>query len=381
MKKFAALMIALILALSCFAVAEEESYTIGIAQFAEHGSLDNCREGFLAGLAEEGIVEGENLTVEYQNAQADTSMATTIASNFVANGYDLICAIATPIAVCAYNAAEDEIPVIYTAVSAPEEAGLTDGGNVTGTSDELPVAKQLETIRAMLPDAKNIGILYTVGEANSLVQLESYKELAGEYGFTIVESGVTTGADIALALPQLLPQVDCLTMLTDNTVVQYLEVVLDETDAAGIPVFGSEIEQVTLGCVAAEGLDYVALGVQTGKMAAKVLKGEAEAADIPYETIEESALYVNTDACEALGVTIPEDLMARATDMADAEYRSHCPARDASRAGRPPEERDGRMKRCADELCQRPAQHAGAGAHLRPAGHGRTHHLYHSGLS
>ena len=109
-------------------------------------------------------------------------------------------------------------------------------------------------------------------------------------------------------------------MLTDNTVVQYLEVVLDETDAAGIPVFGSEIEQVTLGCVAAYTyIYYVALGVQTGKMAAKVLKGEAEAADIPYETIEESALYVNTDACEALGVTIPEDLMARATDMADAE--------------------------------------------------------------
>src|SRR5699024_6047597 len=132
-----------------------------------------------------------------------------------------------------------------------------------------------------------------------------------DYGFTIVESGVTSGADISLALPQLLPNVDCLTMLTDNTVVQYLEVVLDETDAAGIPVFVSEIEQVTLGCVAAEGLDYVALGVQTGKMAAKVLKGEAEAADIPYETIEESALYVNTDACEALGVTIPEDLMAR----------------------------------------------------------------------
>ncbi len=86
----------------------------------------------------------------------------------------------------------------------------------------------------------------------------------------------------------------------------------------GIPVFGSEIEQVTLGCVAAEGLDYVALGMQTGRMAARVLKGEAEASDIPYETIEEeSALYVNTAACEALGVTIPEDLMARATDMAD----------------------------------------------------------------
>lgn len=317
MKKFAALIMVVILALSCVAFAEEESYSIGIAQFAEHGSLDNCREGFLQGLAEEGIVEGENLAVEFQNAQADTSMAATIASNFVANGLDLICAIATPMAVCAYNAAEDAIPVIYTAVSAPEEAGLTDGGNVTGTSDELPVAQQLETIRAMLPDAQNIGILYTVGETNSLVQLETYKEMAGDYGFTIVESGVTSGADISIALPQLLPQVDCLTMLTDNTVVQYLEVVLDETDAAGIPVFGSEIEQVTLGCVASEGLDYVALGVQTGKMAAKVLKGEANAADIPYETIAESALYVNTAACEALGVTIPEDLMARATDMAE----------------------------------------------------------------
>ena len=316
MKKFTALILALVLILSCAALAEGESYTIGIAQFAEHGSLDNCREGFLQGLAEEGIVEGENLTVEFQNAQADTSMAATIASNFVANGYDLICAIATPMAVCAYNAAEDAIPVIYTAVSAPEESGLTDGGNVTGTSDALPIAEQLATIRAMLPEAENIGILYTVGETNSLVQLEQYKALAGEYGFSIVESGVTSGADIALAVPQLLPQVDCLTMLTDNTVVQYLDVVLDETDAAGIPVFGSEIEQVVKGCVAAEGLDYFALGVQTGQMAARILKGEAQASEIPYETIKESALYVNTDACAALGVTIPEELLAAATDMA-----------------------------------------------------------------
>lgn len=316
MKKFVCLIVALILCLSAAsALAQDAQYVIGIAQFAEHGSLDNCREGFLAGLAEAGIVEGENLTVEFQNAQADMSMAATIASSFVANDLDLICAIATPMAVCAYNAAEDEIPVVFTAVSAPEEEALTEG-NITGTSDQLPVAKQLETIRAMLPEAKNIGILYTVGETNSQVQLAMYQELAGEYGFSIVESGVTSGQDIALALPQLLPQVDCLTMLTDNTVVQYLDVVLDETDAAGIPVFGSEIEQVVKGCVAAEGLDYFALGVQTGQMAARILKGEAQASEIPYETIKESALYVNTDACAALGVTIPEELLAAATDMA-----------------------------------------------------------------
>ena len=314
MKKFAALMIALILALSCFAVAEEESYTIGIAQFAEHGSLDNCREGFLAGLAEEGIVEGENLTVEYQNAQADTSMATTIASNFVANGYDLICAIATPIAVCAYNAAEDEIPVIYTAVSAPEEAGLTDGGNVTGTSDELPVAKQLETIRAMLPDAKKIGILYTTSEVNSLSTIETYKFLAPDYGFEIVESGISTAADIPLALDALLGKVDCLTNLTDNTVVSALALVLDKANAAGKPVFGSEIEQVKLGCVAAEGLDYIALGRQTGLMAAKVLKGEVKAGDMAYEVISDPSLYVNAEALARFGITLSDDLAARAIE-------------------------------------------------------------------
>ena len=315
MKKLVALILSLILALTAAStLAEETVFHIGIAQFAEHGSLDNCRSGFLEGLKQKGFVEGENLSVDFQNAQADMGIAATIASNFVANGLDMICAIATPMAVCAFNAAEDNIPVIFTAVSAPEESGLSEG-NITGTSDQLPVEKQLATIRAMLPGAKNIGILFTVGETNSQVQLAMYKQLAQQYGFSIVESGITAGQDIALALPQLLPQVDCLTMLTDNTVVQYLDVVLDATDKAGTPVFGSEIEQVALGCVAAEGLDYFELGVQTGHMAARVLSGES-AADIPFETIQESALYVNTDACEALGIKIPEDLMARATDMA-----------------------------------------------------------------
>ena len=314
MKKLAALILALALLLTASATAEKTVYEIGIAQFAEHGSLDNCRNGFLEGLKQEGFAEGDNLVVDFQNAQADMGIAATIASNFVANDLDMICAIATPMAVCAFNAAEDRIPVIFTAVSAPVESGLSEG-NVTGTSDQLPVEKQLQTIRAMLPDAKNIGILYTVGETNSQVQLAAYKALASQYGFQIVESGITAGQDIALALPQLLPQVDCLTMLTDNTVVQYLDVVLDATDKAGIPVFGSEIEQVALGCVAAEGLDYFALGVQTGHMAARVLRGE-NASDIPFETILESALYVNTAACEMLGVGIPEELMSRATDMA-----------------------------------------------------------------
>ena len=135
----------------------QESYTIGIEQFAEHGSLDNCREGFLKGLEAEGIVEGENLTVDYQNAASDMGTAGQISDSFVSDGVDMICAIATPSAQSAYNAAMDsDIPVVYTAVTDPVEAELTDEdnmpvGNVTGTSDKLPIEEQLKMIREILP--------------------------------------------------------------------------------------------------------------------------------------------------------------------------------------------------------------------------------------
>ena len=167
----------------------------------------------------------------------------------------------------------------------------------------------------MLPDAAKIGILYTTSEVNSISAIEIYKSLAGDYGFEIVESGISTTADIPLALDALLGKVDCLTNLTDNTVVSALALVLDKANAAGKPVFGSEIEQVKLGCVAAEGLDYIALGRQTGLMAAKVLKGEAKASEIPYEIITEPGLYVNTEALAKFGIVLSDELKARANEV------------------------------------------------------------------
>lgn len=302
---------------------EEQSYTIGISQFAEHGSLDNCREGFIEGLKEEGIEEGKNLTVDIKNAAADQGTAKQISDTFVSDKVDLVCAIATPSAQAAYNSAmNSDIPVVYTAVTDPVAAKLAneDGssvGNVTGTSDELPIKAQLEMIREMLPDAKNIGILYTTSEANSVSALAKYKELAGDYGFTIVDKGISQTADISLATDELLTEVDCLTNLTDNTVVASLATILDKANEKNIPVFGSEIEQVKIGCLAAEGLDYVALGKQTGKMAAQILKGEKEAADMNYETITEPGFYVNNKVAENLGVEVPEDLASSAVESFD----------------------------------------------------------------
>ncbi|MCI7713004.1 MAG: ABC transporter substrate-binding protein [Clostridiales bacterium] len=309
--------IALILAA---AVSFAETYTVGIGQFAQHGSLDNCYQGFVEGLAEAGLVEGENLKIDLQNAQADMGIAQQIAAQFASAKVDMMVGIATPMAQACYNAAAGAIPTIFTAVTDPVAAGFasadgTAAGEITGTSDALPIKAQLETIRAMLPDATKIGILYTTSEVNSISAIEIYKSLAGDYGFEIVESGISTTADIPLALDALLGKVDCLTNLTDNTVVSALALVLDKANAAGKPVFGSEIEQVKLGCVAAEGLDYIALGRQTGLMAAKVLRGEAKASEIPYEIITEPGLYVNTEALAKFGIVLSDELKARANEV------------------------------------------------------------------
>ncbi|MDE7446376.1 MAG: ABC transporter substrate-binding protein [Lachnospiraceae bacterium] len=301
----------------------EETFTIGISQFAEHGSLDNCREGFLAGLAEEGIVEGENLTVLFDNSQADMGTASTIADSFVSQKVDLICAIATPSAMSAYNSCmKTEIPVIYTAVSDPVAAGLanddgTSVGNVTGTSDALPVTNQLEMIREILPEAEKIGILYTTSETNSESTIAEYKKYAADYGFEIVDSGINTIADVPMAAANLASRVDCITNLTDNTVVSALQTVLDAADKEGIPVFGSEVEQVKNGCVASMGLEYYELGKQTGAMAAKVLKGEAKASELDYEVITEASLYVNTAAADKAGLVLDEEFVNGAYEKFD----------------------------------------------------------------
>ena len=319
MKRTMTMIIALVLSLACVC-AMADGYTVGIGQFAQHASLDNCYEGFLAGLAECGIVEGENLTVDYQNAQADMGIAQQIAGQFAGKKVDLMVGIATPMAQACYNAASGRIPTIFTAVTDPIAAGFATAegkatGDVTGTSDALPIEAQLKTIRAMLPDARKIGILYTTSEVNSLSAIEIYKQLAPTYGFEIVESGISTIADLPLAIDALLPKVDCLTNLTDNTVVSALALVLDKANAAKKPVFGSEIEQVKLGCIAAEGLDYLALGKQTGLMAAKVLKGEAKAGEIAYEIITEPGLYVNSNVLKQFKVELNDELAARATDV------------------------------------------------------------------
>ena len=326
----AALALSLILALAACGAKKEETpadppaqttkkYLIGINQYGEHAPLDNCRIGFLQGLEEAGLAEGTDFEVDYQNAGFDDAVDAQIAQGFSAEDVDLMVGIATPSAIACFNAAEDKnIPVIFTAITDPVQANL-DSGNVTGTSDKLPVEAQLDLIRQLQPNAKAIGIIYTTSEPNSVSAIAEYQEKAGEYGFTIDAIGVTAQSEVTQAADTLIAHdVDAISNLTDNNVVGVLAAILEKTNEAGIPIYGSEVEQVKLGCVAAAGIDYVQLGRQTGLMAAKVLRGEAACGDLPYETIAEYGIYVNSEALDAMGIVLPETVAEKAVESTEA---------------------------------------------------------------
>ena len=318
MKKTFVFVIAALMLVSltaCGGSVSKDVYSIGISQYGEHPSLDNCREGFLLGLAEAGLKEGEDFTVDYQNAGFDNNIAIQIAQNFSANNVDLMVGIATPSATACYAAAEDKnIPVIFNAITDPVEAKL-DSGNVTGVSDKLPVEAQLDLIRKLQPEAKTIGIIYTTSEPNSVSAIREYKEKAPDYGFVIVDIGVTAQSEVTQAADTLISKgVDCISNLTDNNVVGVLASILDKTNEAGIPVYGSEVEQVKIGCVASAGIDYIELGKQAGQLAAKVLKGEATCENLPYETVTEYGIYINSEALSAMNIELPADIAEKAIE-------------------------------------------------------------------
>ena len=317
------LALALVLMMLCGG-ALAEGVTVGVIQYATHPSLDNCYEGFVQGLAEGGYVEGDNLTIDFQNAMGDMANSDMQAKTMVSNGEDMLVGIATPSAMSAYAATKDEgKPVVFVAVSDAVAAGIVKsneepGTNCTGVSDVLNLEEQVKMIRAFQPEAKKIGIIYTTSEPNSVSHLEKIKPIAEKYGFEIVAEGISSAAEVATAASSLIAKdVDCINNFTDNNVVDNLPMVLHATNEAGIPVFGSEVEQVKNGCVASMGLEYFELGKQTGAMAAKILKGEAKASEMEYETITDYSIYINSKALEALSIEIPQDVKDGAVETSE----------------------------------------------------------------
>jgi len=291
-----------------------QEYRIGISQFVEHPALDSAREGFIEGLAEEGFT-ADNVEFIEQNAQADFSTAQSIAQQFKSNNLDLILTIATPNAQAAANVIKNT-PVLFTAVTDPVEAGIVNsmenpGGNLTGTTDMNPVAQQIELIKEFIPELTDLGVLYNPGEVNSVVQVDILKETTKAMGIKLHEATVSNSSEVSLAASSLIGDVDAIYVPTDNIIVSALPSVLNITNQNKIPVFASENGQVRQGAIATLGIDYKLLGIQTGKMAAKVLNGSATA-EMPVESSDELKLYLNKKAAENLELEIPTAVLERA---------------------------------------------------------------------
>lgn len=292
---------------------KKEAITIGITQIVEHPSLDNAREGFIKALNDAGYKEGENLTIDYQNAQGDPSNNTTIAQKFAADKVDLILAISTPSAQAAAQVTKD-IPIVFTAVTDPLGAKLVQslekpGGNVTGVSDTHPdaIRKTMETIKQFFPDAKKVGIPYNSGEQNSVVNVENAKKVLAEIGLEAVEATVSNSSEVKQAVESFVGRVDVLYVPKDNTVVSALDTVALVANQNDIPMFVGESDSVKAGGFAGYGFEYVDLGYKTGKMALEILGGK-NPADVPVAFPDSLELVINTKAAKEQGIELTEEM-------------------------------------------------------------------------
>ena len=297
-------------------IAAAADVSVKVTAIVEHPALDAARDGVKDELAAQGYKVGGNLEWEYQSAQGDVGTAGQIARKFVGDKADVIVAIATPSAQAAVSAARGQIPVVFSAVTDPVAAKLVSnakkpGGNVTGVSDLSPIGKHLDLIKEITPNAKTVGVPYNPGESNAVVLVDLLKQHAPGKGLTIVTASAPTSGDVLSAARSLVGKVDVIYVPTDNTIVSALEAVIKVGIDAKIPVYAGDTDSVPRGVMAALGFDYYDVGRQTGKIVARILKGE-KAGDISVEGVDITQLHVNPGAAEKMGVTIPPAVIARA---------------------------------------------------------------------
>ena len=313
MKKTLALVLTLvILATTCLAFAScteknNAKYTVGVCQLVQHPALDQATKGFVEALKAE---LGDEVSIEIQNASNDMNLCSSIIGNFVVKNVDLIMANATPVLQTASNATKD-IPILGTSITeygvalqTPLNNGIV-GGNISGTSDLAPLDQQADMILEFMPEVKKVGIIYCSSEANSKYQVEVVKAYLEGKGVSVVEYSFSDANDISAVLTTAAENCEALYVPTDNTAATCAQVIGSIAREYKIPVFAGE-ENVAKECgVASLTISYYDLGYATGKMAAKILKGEAKVSEMPIEYATPTKKY-NKAMCELLEFEIPE---------------------------------------------------------------------------
>ncbi len=319
-RKALPLFLILVLSVSAFApaIADSEKPLIGIIQIIEHPALDAAREGFIAALQENGLRDGENLTLDYRNAQGSGDILSSIADHFISEGTDLVLAIATKSAQVMMGKTET-IPILGTAVTDYVEAGLAKdnnepGFNVSGTTDMNPIEEQIHLLQKMAPQARKVGLLYDASEDNSVLQARIARELIEKAGMAYTEITVTSSNDVQQAAQSIVGDCDVLYIPTDNTLASAISIVGEVAMAAKVPVICGENNMVFGGGTAALGINYYNLGFQTGLMALDVLAG-ADVSKMPIQAQTDFEYLINKTFCDAIGLSIPEELQPFAVEV------------------------------------------------------------------
>lgn len=310
--------LALLAGTAAFAQQAQQKVTVAVTAIVEHPALDAARDGVKKALEEAGYKDGANLSFRYESAQGQPATAAQIAQKFAGENPNVIVAIATPSAQAMVTATQT-IPVVFTAVTDPVAAQIVKdrkapGGNVTGISDFSPLEAQFDLIKELVPAAKKIGVVFNPGEANSVALLNAVKSLAPARNLQIVEASAGRTADVSAAAQSLVGKVDALYLPTDNTIISALGTVLAVGTDNKLPVFTGDTESVQKGSVASIGFDYFQVGLETGAVVVRILKGEKPGA-IPVSNASGSNLVINAKAAAAMGVTVPPAVLARAKQV------------------------------------------------------------------
>lgn len=295
--------------------SQEDKVNIGISQIASHPALDLAREGFIEALNSNGFKEGENLNLEIQNAEGDIPTSQMISQSFISNKSDLIFAIGTPAAQAAFNTTNDT-PIIATAVTDAVQAGLVkskdkSGTNVAGTSDAVPLEKQLKLIQEIVKDVKTIGVLYNTSEVNSEIQVNQLKELAKNNNIEVIAKGISSVNDISQSLDSILDDIDVLYTPADNLIASSMAIIANKAIENKVPIMGAEEAHVKGGALITEGINYKKLGYEAGLMAIEVLGGK-DISEMSIKTLEDTELVINEDTLKSLSIDIDEEIMSRA---------------------------------------------------------------------
>lgn len=298
--------------------ASSEKVKIGVLQFVTHDSLDEIYKGIKAGLEEGGYSTTDNLDIDFMNAEADQSQVQTMSKKLVDNGNELLIGIATPAAQGLANATT-ELPIIMGAVTDPVGANLVKdlknpGGNITGVSDQTPVADAVSLIKEITPEAKTIGVLYSSNEDNSKIQVAEFKAAAEEAGYTVLEYAVASSNELASTVEVATSKTDVLFTPVDNTVASAFSTVVSVANKTKTPIFTSVEDMVEGGGIASVTLSQYDLGVATGKMAAKILDG-ANPGDTPVQIFNEGTVVVNQKVAKELGINLSEEIINKASKV------------------------------------------------------------------